>query len=584
MYTSSWCAYVLALAVLPRLVLAAPIPATVAPPTLSSSRTTKPKKGGVKLPFLRRRVVGRQTTQDDDVLGGTVGLGDNADLFYTVAVTVGDSTTSVNLDTGSSDLWVMSDACKTTQCQRSTAKPYDVTKSFKPTDNASVQLQYGDSVSGTHASGPVGRDTVTLAALTLKDQTLAAVDDTDNSAVQNGGAGIMGLGFPAQSFVQAAAINAEFNNPSGTDTFIEQTANYGPAVSRLILADMIDDPLFAVTLQRNTIDVSGQGEITIGQLPDEIDESNITWVPVRLYDPAEGGMAAPSFAPNEKYPLRWEVPIDAVFLDGQKLPTSTQSGAGLDTSIISGLIDTGNSLIRGPQDVVNNIYTKVSPAFAANSNSDPTLPCDAGHNLAFQIGGKMFPVDPRDFVSQNKQGDASTCIANNIVGTDAPSSGALFSWNLGDPFLKSNMVVFYYGNLTHPSVDPPRIGFVSLVPQNADDLLDDAVDDAQGAGGNFESKADAAPTASSLILETSSGASSSAASRTSSPSSTTSSSSPASTAKPQSSSTASGSAPAESTSSSSNAAPPSLRLPPLLGAWPSLLFVSLSMLSSLCIL
>ena len=146
----------------------------------------------------------------------------------------------------------------------------------------------------------------------------------------------------------------------------------------------------------------------------------------------------------------------------------------------------GNSLIRGPQDVVSNIYTKVSPAFAAISNADPTLPCDAAHSLAFQIGGKMFPVDPRDFVSQNKQGDAKTCIANNIVSTDAPSSGALFSWNLGDPFLKSNMVIFYYGNLTHPSVDPPRIGFVSLVPQNADDLLDDAVDDAESAGGNFE--------------------------------------------------------------------------------------------------
>ncbi|TFK93100.1 acid protease [Polyporus arcularius HHB13444] len=579
MYTSSWCAYVLALAALPRLVLAAPLPASVAPPTLSSSRTsTKPKKGAVKLPFLRRRVAGRQNA-DEDVLGGTVGLGDSADLFYTVAVTVGDSTTSVNLDTGSSDLWVMSDACKTTQCQRSSAKPYDVTKTFKPTKSASVQLQYGDSVSGTHASGPVGRDTVTLAALTLTDQTLAAVNDTDNSAVQNGGAGILGLGFPAQSFVQAAAINAEFNSPSGTDTFITQTASYGPVVSRLIMADMIDDPLFAVTLQRNTIDVSGKGEITIGQLPDGIDESNITWVPVRLYDPAEGGMAPPSFAPNEKYPLRWEVPIDAVFLDGQKLPQSTQSGAGLDSSIVSGLIDTGNSLIRGPQDVVNNIYTKVSPAFAANSNTDPTLPCDAGHNLAFQIGGKMFPVDPRDFVSQNKQGDAKTCIANNIVSTDAPSTGALFSWNLGDPFLKSNMVIFYYGNLTHPSVDPPRIGFVSLVPQNADALLDDAVEDAQGAGGTFESKADVAPTASSLILESSSGASSSTASRASSPSQTQT-SSPTTTAKPQSTKT--DSAPSESASSSSNAAPPSLRLPQ--GVWPSLLLVSLSMLSSLCIL
>ncbi len=101
----------------------------------------------------------------------------------------------------------MSNACRTTECQRSGAKAYDTTKSFKPS-GGSVSLQYGDSVSGTHASGPVGRDKVTLAALTLADQTLAAVSDTDNTAVSNGGAGILGLGFPSQSFVQAAAINA----------------------------------------------------------------------------------------------------------------------------------------------------------------------------------------------------------------------------------------------------------------------------------------------------------------------------------------------------------------------------------------
>ena len=83
--------------------------------------------------------------------------------------------------------------------------------------------------------------------------------------------------------------------------------------------------------------------------------------------------------------------------------------------------------------------------------------------------------------------DASSRVRISTVGTDAPSNGALFSWNLGDPFLKSNMVIFYYGNLTHPSVDPPKIGFVSLVPDNADQLFTQAVDDAQ-KDGSFECK------------------------------------------------------------------------------------------------
>ncbi|KAH9851796.1 acid protease [Lenzites betulinus] len=506
MYTSSWCALVLLLA--PALVPAIPLPART-PQNL--------RKGGVVLPFNRHsRKVAARDTDDGDVLGGSVGLGDSADLFYTVAITVGNSTTSVNLDTGSSDLWVMSTACRTTECRQSTSTPYDVSKSFKPS-GGSVDINYGDSTTGTHASGPVGRDTVTLAGLTLAGQTLAAVNDTDNSAVANGGAGILGLSFPAQSFVQAAAVNAEFSSVSGTDTFVEQIAESGPFISRLILGDEIDDPLFAITLQRDTIDVSGEGQITIGQLPDGVDNSTITWVPVRLYNSVDGGLDPPSFAPNEVYPLRWEVDIDAVYLDGKKLPDSTQQPNGIKKPSVSALIDTGNSLIRGPSDVVNNILSQVSPAYAADSTAQPSLPCTDGHNLTFQIGGKFFPVDPRDFVSQLNSGDATNCVASNVVSTDPPSLGALFSWNLGDPFLKSNMVVFYYGNLTHPSVDPPRMGFVSLVPQDADALLDTAVKDAQKAGGTFESTVDAAPTASSLIFEGASTTQATSATRTSTP-------------------------------------------------------------------
>lgn len=65
---------------------------------------------------------------------------------------------------------------------------------------ASVDLRYGDSLTGTHASGPVVRDTVAIAGLSMEDQLFASVNDTDNSAVQNGGAGIFGLGFPSQRY------------------------------------------------------------------------------------------------------------------------------------------------------------------------------------------------------------------------------------------------------------------------------------------------------------------------------------------------------------------------------------------------
>ena len=97
----------------------------------------------------------------------------------------------------------------------------------------------------------------------------------------------------------------------------------------------------------------------------------------------------------------------------------------------------GNSFLRGPQDVVASIMRSISPAFAADPRSAPTYPCATPHNLTFQIGGVMFPIDPRDFVSQNQTGDATTCIVDNVVATDPPGFGSLFRWSLGDNFFKS---------------------------------------------------------------------------------------------------------------------------------------------------
>lgn len=88
----------------------------------------------------------------------------------------------------------------------------------------------------------------------------------------------------------------------------------------------------------------------------------------------------------------------------------------------------GNSLIRGPQDVIAQILGALG--------SDE-FNCATPHNLSFQIGGKMFPVDSRDFIHQSYADTVERCSANLAV-TDPPGApGFLYSWSLGDPFLKS---------------------------------------------------------------------------------------------------------------------------------------------------
>lgn len=47
----------------------------------------------------------------------------------------------------------------------------------------------------------------------------------------------------------------------------------------------------------------------------------------------------------------------------------------------------------------------------------------------------------------------------------------------------SVLASFYYGNITHPSVDPPRVGFMSTVPNDANNQFTSAFAAAQANNG-----------------------------------------------------------------------------------------------------
>ena len=94
------------------------------------------------------------------------------------------------LDTGSSDLWVLSDAC-TGNCDASV--PLYPQAAFQST-GIDIKLSYGGSSTGTQAYGLIGRDTAVFAGLTLQDQYFAAINKSN--VTLDGTAGLFGLGFP----------------------------------------------------------------------------------------------------------------------------------------------------------------------------------------------------------------------------------------------------------------------------------------------------------------------------------------------------------------------------------------------------
>ncbi|KAF8879079.1 aspartic peptidase domain-containing protein [Gymnopilus junonius] len=425
-------------------------------------------------------------------ISGSIGLGNYLDLMYTVPIKLGETMIPLHLDTGSSDLWVVSDKCTENACQGAQVTRYP-NDSFLSAE-IDLDLYYGDSTTGTYASGLVGLETVSVAGVTMAKQPFALIDDTNNHIVGFNAAGIFGLSFPSASRIQEE-LAVKTGPLVHTDHFLQTTDANAPLLSRLAMSGALESPMFTIQLQRGALDISGHGALTIGRLPDGIDNSSLTWVPVRRYAAEEGGLPSSSFAPQEVYPYRWEVDIDGVYLDGERLADSAIPAHDVDSNRLSALIDTGNSVLRGPADVVTNILSLVSSSYDPQAfNPVASLPCNMSRSLAFKIGGKMFPIDPRDFISQLEANNTHTCQADNIVPTDSPTIGSLYRWSLGTPLFRSNIVAFYYGNLTHPSQDPPRIGFLSTVPDNADKLIQDAIRNATLNGGNFPYAVQPAPT------------------------------------------------------------------------------------------
>ncbi|KAA1478690.1 acid protease [Dentipellis sp. KUC8613] len=456
---------------------------------------------------------------------GAEGVGDVLDSTYNVQVQLGNTGFPLILDTGSADLWVLADSC-VENCATPQIPLYQ-RGSFRPT-GIDVNLQYGDSSTGTFADGPIGQDTAGLAQLTVPNQYFVAVNKTNTNIPMAGSGGILGLGFPLASVIWSRLFQTSFpqtkqalplpralstssadNNPirvfpnlsfirSSADNLTVRTAvnadgptvedaiatfsTNGPLIPRLIASGTLAAPLVAITLQRDIVDIGGNvGMLSIGAFPRSVDQSKLTWAPVRRYSAAEGGLAAPVAAPDEVYPLTWEVPVDDVYFDGQKLPRSNLSSPNVT---LSALVDTGNSLIRGPRDVVNTIIGMLGGT---------TYDCSQPHSLAFQINGTLFAVDPRDFGAPTAGNSTARC-SPSLAIADPPGSTFLYSWNLGDPFLKSVLVSLYYGNLTYPSSDPPRMGFLSTVPADAGARLQSIVAAASSAKIALPATSDSAAT------------------------------------------------------------------------------------------
>lgn len=155
----------------------------------------------------------------------------------------------------------------------------------------------------------------------------------------------------------------------------------------------------------------------------------------------------------------WEIGLDAISAG------SYHTTPNADGSPITGIIDSGTSLLVGPRAQV----TKLAAAVGAKPNftGQYTIDCanlDSIPDLVFTIQGIDFTVPGRTAVLQV----SGSCIFA-VIGMDFPKPGP--QWILGDVFMREYYTIFNYLDQTISMAKAVKTNTTSATATLMDDMM-----------------------------------------------------------------------------------------------------------------
>ncbi|KAF5352019.1 hypothetical protein D9758_009421 [Tetrapyrgos nigripes] len=285
---------------------------------------------------------------------------------------------TVDWDTGSSDLWVVSAECDS-GC--TPGKGYSASASMTAIkQDGQFKIQYADR---SEVSGPIYKDTVTVAGLTAINQAFSPATTSQGVIQDLGIDGILGLGFPVSSQLKS-------------------------------------DPYF-VTLMKENVVISGEFSFYLAATDSE------------LY---LGGANPDRYSGDIEFH-----PVDASQGFWQATGGSISSG---DSTIVSGfntIIDSGTTIMYGPPSDVNAFYQAVGGRpISGDMQGFYAFPCDQVPEVSFSWGGQDWPISAENFNLGPIQEGSNECIGA-LSGQDL---GLGDTWLLGDAFMKNQYNVFSF--------------------------------------------------------------------------------------------------------------------------------------------
>ncbi|KAF2094626.1 aspartic protease pep1 [Rhizodiscina lignyota] len=272
------------------------------------------------------------------VSGSATTTPERFDSEFLTPVMVGGTTLMLNIDTGSSDLWVFSNQLPASE---STGHSVYTVNAAKKLVGDTFSVSFGD---GSSASGNVFADTVVVGGVTATRQAVEAATSVSASFTQDTNVdGLMGLAFSPLNTVQPQQQRTFFDNVKST----------------------LDTALFAADLISG-----GPGEYDFGF----IDTAKFT--------------GTLDFSPVDNSLGLWEFTTS-----GYAIGTTRHATA------INGIADTGTTLLLLPSAIVTAYYAQVKGIQNSTQFGGFIFPCNAIlPTFSLIIDSKLHTV-PSDFLN-----------------------------------------------------------------------------------------------------------------------------------------------------------------------------------------
>ncbi|KAI6022034.1 aspartic peptidase domain-containing protein [Pisolithus marmoratus] len=340
---------------------------------------------------------------------------------YTVPVQIGTSLQnfSLQVDTGSSDLWVASKSCSTSSCSSIGGRLYDPSSSSTST-GSNFTLEY---LQGS-VSGPIVWDAAQIGGYSITNQALGAATSVNNEPLSYEFDGILGLALPLNSVIQQQIPAQIGNNPDGaalsSNLFSITPTSAAPSQA-----------FFSLSLAR-----PGSSQVPsllgIGLHPSQI-----------VSDPTQ--IRYSELISQTVGELYWKTHIMAitVYVNGQAKPVGLASLSG--SVLPAAVLDSGMPVILTTSTIANGIYGAlgISPA----SDGQYYVPCTTPLNMTISLQGQPeLPIHPLDLtVEPSGQSGAQYCVGL-IQAADAQlqENTAIGDMVLGVPFMRNVYTVMAY--------------------------------------------------------------------------------------------------------------------------------------------